>query len=271
MKRKSCRPVSEQLESRALMTVFLVTSAAGAGPGTLRAAINQANQTPGGDVIEFQLPSDAPIRPGGQALPPITGKVVIDGYTQAGASPNTSTDPSVNNAHLTVQIIKNGGSGPIMSVNPRGGGSRIRGISFINEGAGAPSGIEINQADLVSVDGNAFGAVGQSRLGAAVRIVGGSRNTIGGGVSTTPALQNVLGTYNAGVELVGPSKHNAVVGNLIGRDTYSSRVQLQAVGVWLRSAATNNTVVKNVLYKNVTAIKNEAAGNVIEDNTIVTA
>lgn len=271
MTRKSCRPGSEQLESRALLTTFYVASAAGAGPGTLRAAINQANQSPGADYIEFQVPNSAPIRIGNQALPPITGRLVVNGYTQAGSARNTSTDPAVNNAQIGVRVIASGGTNAILTVNPRGGGSQIRGVSFLNDGAGAPVGVEINQAELVTIDGNAFGALGQSRLGAAVRVVGGGRNTIGGDVATDPALQNVMSTYNTGVELAGPSRHNAVVGNIIGGQTHQSRAPLQTVGVWLRAGASNNTIVKNVLYKNITPVQNQGVGNVVEDNTIVSA
>lgn len=38
-RRRDCRPATEALESRALMTTFTVTSDKGSGPGTLPAAI----------------------------------------------------------------------------------------------------------------------------------------------------------------------------------------------------------------------------------------
>lgn len=64
---------------------------------TLRAAIEQANATPGADVINFNIPDtfgtgvktinvDALDDSG---LPPITDQVTINGYSQPGASPNT--------------------------------------------------------------------------------------------------------------------------------------------------------------------------------------
>jgi CSLREA domain-containing protein len=59
---------------------------------TLRAAIQQANATPGADTIAFNIPGTgvhtiSPASP----LPPLTDDagVTIDGYTQPGASPNT--------------------------------------------------------------------------------------------------------------------------------------------------------------------------------------
>lgn len=269
MKRRSSRPAGEHLESRALMATFVVTSAAGAGPGTLRAAINLSNQSPGADAIVFQVPSNATISVGNPPLPPITGQVVIDGYTQAGSARNTSTDPAVNNARLGVELLAGGGSAPLLQVNPRGSGSQIRGISFKNTGSHVDSGVAINQASNVTIDGNAFGANGQSRLGAAVKITGGSRNTIGGDVAADPGRQNVMSMYTNGVELSGPSSHNAVVGNIIGGVPAESRAPLQEIGVWLKPSASNNTIIRNVMYRNIEAFRDESFGNVIEGNTIV--
>ena len=63
---------------------------------TLRAAIQEANQTIGPDTITFQIP-DNPNIPGAEVktiepaaeLPKISERVTIDGYTQNGASPDT--------------------------------------------------------------------------------------------------------------------------------------------------------------------------------------
>ena len=57
---------------------------------TLRAAIQEANQTPGADTIEFDIPGIGvnAISPASQ-LPTITGPVSINGYSQPGARPNT--------------------------------------------------------------------------------------------------------------------------------------------------------------------------------------
>ena len=271
MRRSSRQPTIEQMESRELMTVFQVTSGANAGPGTLRAAINMANQSPGVDTIQFdgfQHPDSVTISTT-SPLPAITGRVVIDGYTAGGSARNTSTDQAVNNAKLGVRIVSTAGSS-ILTINPRGGGSQVRGVAFVNKGAVAV-GVTINQANFVTLDGNAFQAEGQSRLVAAVRIVDGEHNTIGGDVAADPALQNVMSGYEVGVEMVGPSRHNAVVGNRIGGETYPSRAPLQVNGAWLRAAASNNTIVNNLFYKNRVAIRAESAGNVIDGNTIVPA
>src|SRR5215211_6675255 len=70
---------------------------------TLRAAIQQANQTAGANTIAFAIPgpgvhTSAPT----SALPEVGGQVTIDGYTQPGAAPNTLTKGT--NAALRVQL-----------------------------------------------------------------------------------------------------------------------------------------------------------------------
>ena len=67
-----------------------VTNTGDSGPGSLRQAITDANTNPGLDTICFNIPGAgvqtiAPL----SALPPISDPVIIDGYSQPGASPNT--------------------------------------------------------------------------------------------------------------------------------------------------------------------------------------
>src|SRR5215203_3674583 len=66
----------------------------GGGECTLRAAIEQANATPGADTIHFDIPGTGvkTIHVNSRdlgALPTITEQVTIDGYTQTDAHPNT--------------------------------------------------------------------------------------------------------------------------------------------------------------------------------------
>jgi uncharacterized protein (TIGR02145 family) len=71
---------------------IVVTNVKDDGPGSLRAAIVYANTNPGPDIIKFNIPGTGPftIKPL-SVLPTITGPVVIDGYSQPGASSATST------------------------------------------------------------------------------------------------------------------------------------------------------------------------------------
>src|SRR3712207_5222216 len=73
---------------------------------TLTAAIQEANDTPGADTIEFDIPESVDpgvktIRPSSE-LPEITEQVTIDGYSQPGSSPNTK--PVGNDATLLIEL-----------------------------------------------------------------------------------------------------------------------------------------------------------------------
>src|SRR2546425_784991 len=91
------------------VTTFVVTTTAdnldnnNPTPGSLRAAIRDANLNFGADTIEFNIPGAGPHTVNvGAGLPEIKDTVTIDGYTQAGASPNTLTDG--DNAVLKIEI-----------------------------------------------------------------------------------------------------------------------------------------------------------------------
>jgi hypothetical protein len=71
---------------------FTVTNTNDSGPGSLRAAIMEANSHPNidldvPDIIAFAIPgASVHTITLGSVLPSITDPVVIDGYTQSGAS-----------------------------------------------------------------------------------------------------------------------------------------------------------------------------------------
>lgn len=85
----------------------------GAGHCTLRAAIEEANDTAGTQTIKFNISGAADFTIGGQngytiqpgsALPEITDTVIIDGYSQAGSHANTAIAPNPLNGRLLIQI-----------------------------------------------------------------------------------------------------------------------------------------------------------------------
>ena len=109
-----------RVEAQSGVNVFVVDSAAddadlgpdgvcatAFGECTLRAAIEEANDVPnepsGPDEIHFAIPGSGvhTISPVG-ALPPIIDPLVIDGYTQPGASPNTLA--AGTNAQLLIEL-----------------------------------------------------------------------------------------------------------------------------------------------------------------------
>ena len=64
---------------------FVVTSTADSGPGTLRDAIANANASPGPDVITFNI-AVVPTAINLTSHLTITSPILIDGYSNAGAS-----------------------------------------------------------------------------------------------------------------------------------------------------------------------------------------
>lgn len=167
---------------------------------TPRAAIQQANATAnagGPDRINFTiLPVGnacnatlvCTISPG-SALPTITQAVVIDGYTQPGAAPNTAPAPQPLNTVLKIELSGANATGGFVSgleVAGFGGaaaldGSAIRGLA-INRFSG--DGIAVTFARDIVIAGNFLGTDVAS--GIALGNAGGIRFLQSGGVLGAP-------------------------------------------------------------------------------------
>src|SRR5690242_3724346 len=94
----NCAPsVLERLEPRVLFATFVVTNTNDSGPGSLRDALSQANNSPG-NTISFNIPTTDPgynlqfnqftihVK---TSLPPVLSeKTTIDGSTEPGATPD---------------------------------------------------------------------------------------------------------------------------------------------------------------------------------------
>ena len=108
-----------------------------ADPGsqcTLRAAIQTANALAGVDLVNFAIPGSGvrTIAPG-SPLPNVTNPLVIDGYTQAGASSNTVGPPLPLTTKL--RIFLNGAAladGSGLRFDPGSNGSTVRGLAIGN-------------------------------------------------------------------------------------------------------------------------------------------
>jgi hypothetical protein len=100
----------------------------GVGACTLRAAIEQANATSGLDSIHFDIPGAGvhTIQPA--TLPEITDPVVVDGYTQAGASPNSNRPDQGSNAVILIAIDASLTNGAGLDISA--GESTVRGLAI---------------------------------------------------------------------------------------------------------------------------------------------
>jgi CSLREA domain-containing protein len=212
---------------------------------SLREAIDDANASAGADEIHFAISGVGPHTIQlASALPTITEGVVIDGYTQAGASPNTVPAPGGLNSVLMIELDGTNAGLTVSGLEVVGGNTTIRGL-IINRFDG--SGIRLVTSSDNVVTGNFIGTdvSGLIDLGndfSGVRIGGSSgQNQIGG---TAPADRNLISANELGGVFISSSGDNVVQGNLIGTDKTASGAlgNTGAASVWITTSASDNTI-----------------------------
>ncbi len=172
---------------------FTVTNVNDSGAGSLRQAILDANANPGLDTIAFNISGSGvqTIAPS-TTLDAITGPVVIDGYTQPGASPNTL---AVGDNAVILIKIDGGSSNPVLGFAFGSDGSTLRGVSIVQAFNGGT--MTFFQGGNNTIAGNFLGVAPDGvTLGGfqgAIDIQGGN-NSVGG---TQPADRNVLASNNS--------------------------------------------------------------------------
>jgi parallel beta-helix repeat protein len=220
-RRASYSPRVEAVESRTLLAVFSVTSAAdnglGTNPGSLSWAITQVNldTKPEVDTIDFNIPGTGPftITPA-SPLPNLSHPAFIDGESQ----PGYSGAPIIQ--------IQGPGNNPVedgLTLAAGSDGSTISGLCISGFGGGA--GILIRSSSNL-IQSNYLGTdiTGQTSQpnGSGVLMTGGAKdNTVGG---TSAGSTNIIsGNTNNGVHIQGSSgtntSNNTIEGNLIGTNT----------------------------------------------------
>ncbi|MBL8243193.1 MAG: hypothetical protein JNL89_03340 [Rhodanobacteraceae bacterium] len=208
---------------------------AAAADCSLRGALVRANANADADVIAFALPTtDAGyqaatdhwlIGVGDVALPPVLAPVLIDGYTQPGASANTLT-PVQGGLNGTLKIEIRG----ISQFRTQQNGLEVSGGEF-NQPASTFRGLVINSfgaqvlfhgSSAHRLEGCYLGSdiLGQlpaipvtNGRGIGVRIQGPGPYVIGG---LTPGARNLLSGLNTAISAFVASDGLRVEGNLIG-------------------------------------------------------
>jgi hypothetical protein len=228
---------------------------------TLRAAIEEANDTAGADTIAFDIGSGTgskTISPGSE-LPAITGPVTIDGYTQPGASTNTLEDG--DNAVLNVQLDGSGAGGSAGGLMIEASDCKIKGllIKYFQL-----DGVWIVSGTGNTIEGNFFGV---SRDGNSARGNGGGvfisadSNTVGG---ASPESRNVIsGNTDHGVIINTQGTENKVEGNFIGT-TADGTADLGNVGIGVYILSSNNTIGGTTVGASNVISGNDRYGVVVE-------
>jgi hypothetical protein len=244
----------------------------GTGNCTLRAAIMQANATPGTDTINFAIGSGLQtIRPTAQ-LPVISDPLVIDATTQPGfaGQPIIELDLvgfSANPNSAALQITA--------------GNSVVRGL-VINGFSDGGIGLQTGGGNLIEgnyIGTNAAGTGAANSRGNGINVQGSSGNLIGG---TTAAARNVISATNShGISIFNGATNNTVQGNYIGTNAAgtaalgngSSGVFISAPGNFVGGTTAG---ARNVISGNNRGISLQDAslvsssGNVIQGNYIGT-
>jgi hypothetical protein len=209
------------------------------GPGTLFAAINQANNTPGLSIIVIVVPFII-VPP--QGFPAITSTVIIDG-TETGQIPCA---PLGADKGPFAQIQGNAASPVALDI--QSSGSVIQGLTF--SGFVTPiliDGGTFNRIEGCIIGGDPSSGIQGSNAGVGIEIENGQGNVIGG---TGGPASNVISNNGGGVMVSGSpfnvgsgSSFNQVAGNSIGSDGTGTLVVGNAgAGVTLSDGATHNVI-----------------------------
>ncbi len=229
-------------------TTFIVTHTDDTGAGSLRQAILDANADSDLDEIHFNITTGSPpytIQPTSlHPLPVITHPVVIDGYTQPGASPNTNPPHLGSNAVLMIELDGTNAGTTANGLEISAGNSTVRGL-VINRFEG--HGIKLTTNGGNRIEGNYIGTnvtgdVGHGNGGVGVNVFGSPNNTIGG---TVASARNVISgnSSSAGVQIaLAASFGNAVQGNFIGTNAAGTDARPNGVGLLIVGSASSNVV-----------------------------
>jgi IPT/TIG domain/S-layer homology domain len=208
--------VLSALTSGALAATFTVTNTNDAGAGSFRQAILDANGAAGADTIAFNV-SGAGCDGSGlctivpaTGLPTLTGTVVVDGYTQPGASPNTN---ALGGTNAVLKIVLSGAATPTSpGLTFNGNASTIRGLvvnGFLTGiGPGGSTDSKI-QGCFIGVDAAGSVAIFNSW---GINAGSGTNVTIGG---PAPADRNVISGNSVGIRL-DRFPGTLIQGNLVG-------------------------------------------------------
>ena len=283
LRRSGRRLRFEPLEERRLLATFTVTNTQDSGAGSLRQAIVDANASPDGGTIQFEIPGtdpnfvdvDASV-PGGDAVPdawrirPLTelpalshptASIVIDGPTQ------TATEGDLN--PFGPELVLDGNGLFARGLFITSGDHVVAGLNIQRFGR---SGINIFGGDrniivgnYIGVDATGAAAAGNERSGITLED-GAARNRVGtdgDGINDVGERNVIGGNLQAGVLIAGiGSDENVVAGNYIGTNAAGKA----AIGNVNRGVDISGGSKNNRIGTNGDGVNDAAEGNLISGN-----
>ena len=260
----------EMLETRQLLSTYVVSNSNDSGPGSLRRAIGESNgDTAQANLITFDLgTSGVPTINLVSALPAITQSVTIDGTTESGYSGSP-----------LVQLNGAGAGSTASGLVVQADGTTIEGLTIIQFGG---DGIDVSGSNDV-IAGNDIGTdpaltAGIGNGGNGVTVTG-SHNRVG--ASAAGYVNVITGNSGDGLLIAGAgATDNIVAGNFIGQHLLGN----EGDGIRVNSQASNNRIgtdgdgvnddlERNVIGGNAWGIQISGAGthgNVVAGNYIGT-
>lgn len=195
-------------QASAAPSEFTVTNTNDSGIGSLRQAIEDANDNNNPsdmDTIIFDINGSSVHRIVlASALPPVTEKVTIDGYTQTDASANTVATPGPIDSVIKIEIEDDVSGSETLRFNTGSEESILRGVSIFGD---ANSLVYID-ADDVSIFGN---------------YIGTDATGIYNPANQNSGVQNGIAVHGDGVVIGGLSpQHRNVITNKAAGDSSGS-------------------------------------------------
>ncbi len=209
---------------------------------TLRSAMLEAMASPDPDyvfTINFDIPGVGPhVIDVNYFLPEPEMPLIIDGYSQPGASANTLALNEGNNAIIMVEL-DGSSSGGAIGLNLLGGNATVKGVALHSFG----SGIGIDEAGGNSIQGCFIGTdASGAALGDAIGIAIGTGNNLVGG--SAPADHNVI---TGEIVVTGtPADSNIIRNNYIGLDATGASTAGPGT-ISLRDGAQHTVIDSNVV------------------------
>jgi hypothetical protein len=236
------------MERRRLLTTFMVLNTADSGPGSLRQAITDANNAPGADQIDFNIPTSDP-----GFTPPSNGVPGFWTITPASALPTIARDPATPSTPNSLTIdgtTQPGYAGrPIIQIVGSNAGAGVDGL-LITAGDCTVRGLVINQFQLLVIGGVRTGGSGIHLMTNGGNVIQG--DYLGPDVGATARVGNGrTGLY------IDNSPNNQVGGPASGQGNILSSNRTD--GLFIQGAAsTGNVVQGNMIGTN---FQSDSSGN----------